>query len=149
MNLSARSFCQTPNRPGRSIAIIPGKVEGLTGNNLGRIQELTLTPKQGYPNPWVELPIFTHLPGDDPKGQFSRNLLNVGSADIVVVLAGSMGTQAELELACGLRKPRIAFLGQKDVVGTYDFGSLADLATRVEDETALRDQLLKHLQSLS
>jgi len=117
----------------------------LTGNELGTTQQLTLTPKKGYPNPWVEVPIFTHLPGKNPKGQDSRNLLNVGSADIVVVLAGGVGTQAELELAFGLGKPRIAFLGQEDAVGMYNFGSLADLATRVENEKALRDELLKHM----
>jgi len=53
---------------------------------------------KGYPNPWIEAPIFIHLPGNGPKDAYSRNILNVASTDIVVVLPGGDGTQAELEL---------------------------------------------------
>ncbi|ESZ21395.1 hypothetical protein X737_04485 [Mesorhizobium sp. L48C026A00] len=149
MNLSARGFCETPGRIGRSIGVIPGKVEGWTGNKLGTLSKLMLIPKAGYPNPWVEIPIFTHLPGNDPKGPDSRNVLNVGSADVIVVLAGGEGSQAEFELAHGLGKPLIAFLGEGEVVGAYPLAAMADLAMCIQDETALRERLEEHLCRLN
>jgi predicted Rossmann-fold nucleotide-binding protein len=148
MNLSARGFCETPGRKGRSIGIIPGKIEGLTSNMLGTLSKLALIPKAGYPNPWVEIPIFTHLPGDDPKGPDSRNVLNVASADVIVVLAGGKGTQAEFELGHALGKPLIAFLGEGEVIGGYPFLAVGDLAMCVQNETGLREKIEEHLRRL-
>src|SRR5262249_590586 len=74
-----------------SIGIIPAAALGATAS------------KPGYPNPWIELPIFTQLPsGDDP---LSRNHVNVRSADVVVLLPGGSGTAHEAALAIAYSKP--------------------------------------------
>ena len=70
----ARAFHETPGRRGLVIGILPAEAFG------------SATPKPGYPNPWVEVPIFTHLPSGD--GPTSRNHLNVLSADVVILLPG-------------------------------------------------------------
>jgi uncharacterized protein (TIGR00725 family) len=70
-------------------------------------------PKPGYPNPWVELPIKTHLALSGPRGAepMSRNHVNVLSSDAVVVLPGEAGTTSEVELAIRYGRPVIAWLG--------------------------------------
>jgi hypothetical protein len=46
-------------------------------------------PKEGYPNPWVEVPILTHLAGHlGPEGADSRNAINVLSAHRIIALPG-------------------------------------------------------------
>ncbi|MER9896917.1 hypothetical protein [Mesorhizobium sp. M0130] len=119
MYLSAREFCITPGRKGQSIGILPGTVEGWAGAELGKLSKLTFDSKEGYPNPWVEIPIFTHLPGKEPKSPCSRNILNIASADVVVVLAGGKGTQAEFELAYAIDKKSIVYMGHNKLVGIY------------------------------
>jgi predicted Rossmann-fold nucleotide-binding protein len=74
-------------------------------------------PRAGYPNPAVELAIFTHLPlsgitGTDPR---SRNHINILSSDVVIVLPGNEGTESEMTLAVRYRKPVIAFFGDHAV----------------------------------
>ena len=63
----------------------------------------------GYPNPWVELAVRTHLDarGDDGSGIRSRNHINILSADVVIALPGSSGTASEVELAIRYRRPLI------------------------------------------
>src|SRR5438552_16764204 len=52
------------------------------------------SPPPGYPNPFIELPIRTHLymRGDDGAHFLSRNHINVLSSDLVVLLPGGAGT---------------------------------------------------------
>lgn len=149
MEIVALSFCETPGRSGRSIGVIPGEVSGFDGATLGKITEYSLTPKYPYPNRWIEVPIFTHLPGTNPKGANSRNFLNMASGDVIVILRGGQGTQAEFEMAAGLRKPIIAFVGHGDRVGGYPFGGLAPHAEIVDDEDALLETLREKLLPLS
>ncbi len=65
----------------------------------------------GYPNPWVELAVRTHLPfsGASGTGPDSRNHINVLSTDAVVALPGSAGTRSEIELALGYGRPLVLF----------------------------------------
>jgi hypothetical protein len=155
MELAARAFCRVPKRAGRSIGIIPGVVTGLGKSELGKIGRLTLKRKEGYARKWIEIPIFTHLNGkdearnDDPKGPTSRNILNVATADIVVVLEGSKGTQAELELALALRKPVVAFLGPDGTVGPYTCAKLKKLAPCVDKKAGLVVELKAKLARLA
>ncbi|MBW2193723.1 MAG: molybdenum cofactor carrier protein, partial [Deltaproteobacteria bacterium] len=72
MEAVSRAFYETPHRKGFVIGILPGTVSD---------QDYQSAP--GYPNPWVEIPIYTHLPlsgirGTDPM---SRNHINILSAD--------------------------------------------------------------------
>ena len=75
-------------------------------------------PRSGYPNHWVEVPIFTHLPlrgtrGADPM---SRNHINVLSSDVVVALSGGSGTGSEVALALDYDRPVIAWLNERDEI---------------------------------
>jgi len=82
MAAAGQGFCSISSSLGVSIGVIPaGK------------------PPTTYPNPWVHLPIRTHLHGVDPTGPDSRNHINIRSARIVIALTGGRGTRAELELA--------------------------------------------------
>jgi uncharacterized protein (TIGR00725 family) len=94
MEAVSRAFCERRDELGSraiSIGIVPGGVR----------PDGTYAAKPGYPNRWVELAIYTHLPlsGTDGQDPLSRNHINVLSADAIVALPGGPGTQAEIELA--------------------------------------------------
>lgn len=69
------------------------------------------TPRFGYPNEFVELPIYTHLPFSGVRGEdnLSRNHINVLSCDAIVALPGGAGTASEVSLALRYRKPIVVF----------------------------------------
>ena len=94
MTATSRAFAETPDRAGLCIGVLPG-AEDSTGS------------PGGYPNPWVEVAIRTHLPlsGAAGTGPDSRNHINVLSADAVVALPGSAGTRSEIELALRYQRP--------------------------------------------
>jgi uncharacterized protein (TIGR00725 family) len=96
MEDACRGFVSVAGRQGVSIGVIPRSAAGDE-------------PKPGYPNPWVEIPIFTHLAGlGGPEGADSRNAINVLSAWRIVALPGGAGTRAEAELARRFGKPLLA-----------------------------------------
>ncbi|WP_224360549.1 SLOG cluster 4 domain-containing protein [Hyalangium versicolor] len=100
MRAAAEAFVAVPGRRGVSIGIVPGElVDGV------------YRPKPGYPNPSVELPVFTHLPLSGAQGQelMSRNHLNVLSSHALVVLPGGAGTASEAALALRYHKPTLLF----------------------------------------
>src|SRR5262245_37692814 len=72
MTAVSRAFCSVEERRGLCIGIVPGDAAGRAPD--------------GYPNPFVELAIRTHLPlrGTDGTEALSRNHVNVLSADVVV-----------------------------------------------------------------
>lgn len=100
MRVAAEAFVAVPGRRGLSIGIIPGEV----------VDGVYKAPP-GYPNPNVELPVFTHLPLRGARGQepMSRNHVNVLTAHGLVFLPGGPGTLSEATLAQGYRKPAILF----------------------------------------
>jgi len=119
----SRSFYSVDGRAGRSIGVLPGDpARGTRG---------TAT---GYPNPWIEIPVRTHLPlsgerGRDPR---SRNHLNVLSADAIVALPGGAGTRSEVELALDYGRPLVCWLGERGRIdGLVD--GLAPLARSFEE----------------
>lgn len=84
---ACRGFAAVPDRAGLSLGIIPRSAE-------------SDGPKDGYPNPWIEVPILTHLAGRlGPDGEDSRNPINVLTATRIVALPGGEGTRAEIRLA--------------------------------------------------
>jgi uncharacterized protein (TIGR00725 family) len=95
----SRAFAEVPGRAGRTIGILPASRSGPR-------------PPPGYPNPWVEIPIHTHLwlRGAGGAEPLSRNHLNVLSAEVVVALAGSEGTASEVALALRYGRPIVAHL---------------------------------------
>lgn len=126
-----KGFVHANHRRGCSIAILPVDEKGKL--------------KPGYPNPWVDIPIFTHLHGREnadgsggeaPQGVFSRNQINARSAHVMVAFAGGRGTLAEVALALELKKPVLALLPQGKYIDNKDstalvkhFGSEARLRT--------------------
>lgn len=97
----SRAFHEVSSRRGLVLGIIPGEA----------------TPRgyatyNGYPNQWVEVPIFTHLPYSGLRGTdiLSRNHINVLSSDVIIALPGSAGTASEIILAKLYNKPLIAYL---------------------------------------
>ncbi len=99
------AFVGVPDRRGLAIGILPAsRGRGIDGP-AGR-------PPPGYPNPWVELAIGTHLDSLGKRGgdERSRNHVNILSSDVVILLPGSAGTASEAKLAVRYGKPSIAYL---------------------------------------
>ncbi len=98
----ARAFTQTTRRSGKSLGVVPTRADALLG----------FVPLDGYPNPFVELPIVTPLPKREDgaaPGTVNRNYVNILSSDVVVALPGSAGTLEEITLALRFCKPLICF----------------------------------------
>ncbi|TWT31582.1 SLOG cluster 4 domain-containing protein [Blastopirellula retiformator] len=104
MKSVSESFFNVEDRAGRVIGIIPGDA---SGGSYSR--------RQYYPNDYVEIPIYTHLPQTGYAGMQvgSRNHINVLSSDIVIALPGTKGTSAEVCLALRYGRPVIALLGER------------------------------------
>ena len=100
----SRAFHAVADRRGLVIGVLPAEAE--TGTPEGT------PPPPGYPNPWIELPIRTHLSarGDQGTAAESRNHVNVLSSDAVVALPGSAGTLSEIALAERYGRPLAAYL---------------------------------------
>lgn len=94
----SRAFVESPGREGLAIGVLPGDECGEAWD--------------GYPNPWVEIPIRTHLPLGGPRGEdsLSRNHINILSADVIVALPGGPGTASEIRLALRYGRPVVAFV---------------------------------------
>ncbi len=116
MEAVSRAFAGVTDRRGLVIGIVPSD-EAMSAN-----------AKQGYPNPYVELAVRTHLLLSGKRGHElgSRNHINVLTSDVIVALPGGPGTRSEIELALGYGKPAIGF-GRKpdaalrlDVAGSLD-----------------------------
>lgn len=113
------AYVECVGRKGIALGVIPGSA---TAKN-DRLEYRTKSP--AYPNYSVELAVFTHLPGEDPEGERSRNHINVLSADLVVALPGGPGTHAEIQLAKRYGKPTILFLSSGDSIHGQTPGDLA------------------------
>ena len=109
MESVSRAFAETPDRAGMVIGVIPGQYSESSER---------YAPLTGYPNPYVEIPLYTHLPYSGERGndQLSRNHINVLSSDVIVILPGQSGTAAEAELAVIYNKPAIAWLDNRSQI---------------------------------
>jgi uncharacterized protein (TIGR00725 family) len=121
MTSVSRAFIQAPRRAGICIGIIPCLSE----------RERT-TPRPGYPNRFVELPIYTHLPysGKRGKDELSRNHINVLSCCAIIALPGSDGTASEVSLAIDYARPIIAY--SNDPKRVENFPSSVMRATHID-----------------
>lgn len=98
----AQAFCSVPDRPGRSIGIIPTQADRYGG----------FVALPGYPNDYIEIPILTPLPRHDAGAAGaipSRNHVNVLTSDVVIALPGGGGTHNEIGLSLGFHKPVMGF----------------------------------------
>jgi len=131
MEAVSRAFADVRPRAGLVIGVLPADLpDGIA------------VPRAGYPNPSVELAIFTHLPlsgiaGTDSR---SRNHINVLSSDVVIVLPGNEGTESEMTLAVRYQKPVIAFFGDHAVDWQPPRG-VPVARTMAEVERFVRDML--------
>jgi uncharacterized protein (TIGR00725 family) len=107
MSAVSRAFSEAPARRGMVIGVLPG----------GSAQEAWPT-RQGYPNPWVEIAVVTHLPlsGREGTDPMSRNHINVLSSNVLVALPGGPGTASEVALALRYRRPIIAYLRTREEI---------------------------------
>lgn len=122
MTSVSRAFTGAPRRRGICIGIIPCRSEA----------ERT-TPKDGYPNAFIELPVYTHLPHSGNRGQedLSRNHIIILSSTAIIALPGSEGTASEMALAIRYGKSVIAF--------SRDAELMRDLPTSVRRANDISD----------
>ena len=94
----SEAFWSIRDRRGSVIGVIPGDERGQVA-------------KAGYPNPWVEIAIRTHLSALGERGAApdSRNHINVLSSNVLVVLPGGAGTASEVALSGRYGRPVVAF----------------------------------------
>jgi len=111
----SEAFCSVTPRDGRCIGVLRGSIMTEVDDD-GR----EILPHQAdTPNPWVEIPIYTHLPlsGEEGRDERSRNHINVLSADILIALPGSSGTCSEVTLRLDYGRKVILYLGEHDIAG--------------------------------
>tara|TARA_Y100001936_G_scaffold118576_1_gene116055 strand:- start:568 stop:1092 length:525 start_codon:yes stop_codon:yes gene_type:complete len=101
MRSVSKAFVEQEDRTGVSIGVV----------KTDPCDERMFVPAKGYPNPYVEIPIYTPLAGysDDAPNAINRNYINILSSDVVVALAGGKGTINEIELCENFKKPLIIF----------------------------------------
>jgi predicted Rossmann-fold nucleotide-binding protein len=113
MEAVSRAFFESSPRRGVVIGIVPGDagVFQTASKDRETIERRPYEPRPGYPNEWVELAIYTHLPSSGEEGTHpsSRNHIVVLSADAVVAMPGQSGTWSEMSLALRYGKPILAF----------------------------------------
>ena len=135
MHAVSQAFAETPKKTGKKgmiIGIIPSAAP-----------DPRLGPKSGYPNAWVEIPIFTHLPlsGENGTNPLSRNHINILSSDVLIALPGSAGTASEVSLALQYGRPLIAYLDTRS-----DIEGLPDQALVEKDFSAIQAFVRTHLK---
>ena len=111
MEAVSRAFYETTPRQGIVIGVVPATVQGLESLENWTSASVTYDLPPGYPNEWVELAIYTHLPDSGFEGTLrsSRNHINVLSADAIVALPGREGTRSEMWLAIQYGVPIVAY----------------------------------------
>ncbi len=137
MEAVSRAFIGSRRGRGICIGIIPCS------------EENRMIPKRGYPNEFVELPIYTHLPysGDRGNEDLSRNHINVLSCEAIVALPGGPGTASEVSLALRYRKPIIVFSPNEALV--EHFPKDAPRAVTLDDVARFLEQYLRRVPGSS
>ena len=125
MTAVARAFTSVEPRAGLSIGVIPA----------ADLHDPT-THREGYPNPYVELAINTHLIAKQPAAWdgLTRNHINILSSDAVIALPGSNGTRHEIKMAIDYQRPVATLFRSPDEMGELPKGvrQCADLGD-IED----------------
>lgn len=102
MQTVSQAFAETPHRIGNIIGVIPAASPCDSPE-----ARSAYTPLAGYPNSWIDIPIYTHLPlsGASGKDAASRNHIIILTADAIVAFPGGAGTRSEIQLALEYGKP--------------------------------------------
>jgi predicted Rossmann-fold nucleotide-binding protein len=143
MEAVSRAFFESRPRHGLVIGVIPATVERMDALERREPAAIAYRPPDGYPNPWVELAICTHLPDSGEQGtqRSSRNHINVLSADVIIALPGEAGTESELWLAAQYGVPTVAYGRHRSALPT------GVVQARTLDE--VRTFLIEHLPTPS
>ncbi len=130
METVSRAFYDVEGRQGLVIGVLPA-----AGPD-------DASPPPGYPNPWVELSIRTHLhlSGIEGTKVASRNHINVLSSDVIIALPGAQGTRSEVELALRYGVPIAAYLQDRAEIPQLPDSVL--VVDRLEDVIAFVDRAL-------
>ena len=104
MEQVAQSFTTTPGRKGVVLGVLPASDSGKTVAG-----KKVVSSPAGYPNPFIDIPIRTHLhlSGSLGKQIASRNHIIILSADLIIALPGEQGTRSEIELSLEYGKPLV------------------------------------------
>ena len=107
----SQAFFEASPRHGLIIGIVPATVAPLDVLERQEPRTVDYVLPPGYPNKWVEIAIYTHLPDSGAEGRLrsSRNHINVLSADVIVAFPGQEGTLSEIWLATQYGVPVIAY----------------------------------------
>jgi uncharacterized protein (TIGR00725 family) len=104
-------------------SVAGGLVIGVLPNERSR-------PVKGYPNAFVDIPIYTGM-GD------GRNVINAKTPDVVVALSGGAGTLSEIAVALKSGTPVIGLHAPKVDVPEgsefYSAGTLDEVLRRIEE----------------
>ena len=131
MAAASRAFASVEGRAGLVLGVLPGGVGGLRASGGDEAPP-------GYPNPWVELEVRTHLGARGPSGDAwdSRNHVNVLSSHVVVALPGGAGTESEIALAIRYGRPLVLY-GRDDLPGGLPGGAGEAVAVAARLDEAL------------
>jgi len=131
MEAVSRAFFNVAGRAGAVIGVTPST------------DEQSAEPPTGYPNPWVEIPIRTHLPYSGAHGTspLSRNHINVLTSHVVVALPGNEGTVSEIQLARRYGTPITAFLYEPTELPSLPDG--VEIAYSLEEVQAFVNNALR------
>ncbi|CAI2718523.1 LOG family protein [Nitrospina watsonii] len=104
MESISQAFHQVSHRKGKVIGILPS---GIACDRAPMRSHYKSPP--GYPNDFVDIPIYTHLhlSGIQGKGLASRNHIIVLTSDLLIAFPGGPGTRSEVQLALEYKKPLV------------------------------------------
>ena len=127
----SRAFHEVDERRGLVLGILPGAVT-----------KKGYHAPDGYPNPYIDLSIRTHLPLSGTRGSepMSRNHINVLTPKLIVALPGGAGTASEVRLARSCRKPVIAYLGTSGSIAGLDLSDIPVARELEEVKTFVRSR---------
>lgn len=130
MTSVAKSFTSNPSRLGLCIGIVP----------IEDVAEVKKLPH--YTNPYIEVPIITHLTSRAVNGTampMAHNEVNILSSDVIIGLPGLKGTKAETSMALVLEKPVILF-GRRE-----EFSNFPTATMVVEEIKEVERFIARHL----
>ncbi len=127
MSSVSKGFTSVEERAGVCVGVFP----------VGADYDGSLLSHETYSNRYIEVPLLTPL---DAKAErdinpFSRNQVNVMSANAIIALPGDHGTRNEVSLGLRYHKSILLFGPEAE------FASFPEQITRVDDFDAVREFL--------
>lgn len=98
----SKGFTSVTQREGLSIGCIP-----MRSDTTGQYR----TTSKSYPNPYIEVPLYTPLDVYKPSepDAITRNYVNILTSNLVIALPGGKGTKQEVELAQRFNKATLLY----------------------------------------